>query len=204
MRKEGVMEDLIEEKLQAVCSMGEVSTSLVQRKFKVGYSRAAKFTDKLEEEGIIEKQEIHTPRKILDKEKFIKAGKQYFSELFKFYHPDLKDIMDKHFPSIEEYVEIAETLIVNDCFAKKVDSVMWSKFSEQQNKEERKNSFHVSVYGNYCRSRIAALIVNDFISKSIKENLNYLLDNFWILRVKNYKSFLEEDYGKSNEDNESV
>ena len=198
------MENFINKKLQEICHIGEVSTSLVQRKFKVGYSRAAKFTDKLEEEGIIEKQEIHTPRKILDKEKFIKAGKQYFSELFKFYHPDLKDIMDKHFPSINEYVEIAETLISNDYFTKKVDSVLWSKYSEQQNKEKRRESLHLSVYGNYCRSRIVALIVNDFISKALKDELNYSLDYFWLKRVENYKSFLEEDYGKSNEDNESV
>ena len=42
-----------------------VSTSLLQRKLGIGYSRAAKIIDRMEEEGLVSKADGSKPRNIL-------------------------------------------------------------------------------------------------------------------------------------------
>lgn len=42
-----------------------VSTSLIQRKFKIGYARAARIIDQMEERGIISTYMGSKPRKVL-------------------------------------------------------------------------------------------------------------------------------------------
>ena len=44
---------------------GKISASLVQRRFKVGYNRAARIIDLLEERGIIGPQNGSKPREVL-------------------------------------------------------------------------------------------------------------------------------------------
>ena len=46
---------------------GKISASLVQRRFKVGYNRAARIIDLLEERGIIGPQNGSKPREVLVK-----------------------------------------------------------------------------------------------------------------------------------------
>lgn len=46
-------EELYEEAVNFVIEAGKASTSLLQRKFKIGYSKAARFIDKMEENGIV-------------------------------------------------------------------------------------------------------------------------------------------------------
>jgi S-DNA-T family DNA segregation ATPase FtsK/SpoIIIE len=60
-----------------------VSTSLLQRKLGIGYSRAAKIIDRMEEEGLVSKPDGAKPRNILiSAEQFIEryvegdAGKE--------------------------------------------------------------------------------------------------------------------------------
>ena len=58
-------EPLIEDAIQAVLEAGKASTSYLQRKLRVGYSRAARIIDMLEEHGIVSPQEGSKPREIL-------------------------------------------------------------------------------------------------------------------------------------------
>ena len=45
--------------------MGQVSTSALQRKLKLGFARAARIVDELEEMGVIGPSEGAKPRKVL-------------------------------------------------------------------------------------------------------------------------------------------
>jgi S-DNA-T family DNA segregation ATPase FtsK/SpoIIIE len=58
-------DELYEEAKQAVIEAGKASTSYLQRKLKVGYSRGARLIDMLEERGVIGPQEGSKPRAIL-------------------------------------------------------------------------------------------------------------------------------------------
>lgn len=59
-------DDLYEEARQAVIEAGKASTSYLQRRLKVGYSRGARLIDLLEERGVIGKGEGSRPREILE------------------------------------------------------------------------------------------------------------------------------------------
>lgn len=53
------------EAIEAVIDMGQASASFIQRRFKVGYARAARIIDQMEERGIISGYEGSKPRKVL-------------------------------------------------------------------------------------------------------------------------------------------
>ena len=53
------------EAIEAVIEMGQASASYIQRKFKVGYARAGRIIDQMEERGIISGYEGSKPRKVL-------------------------------------------------------------------------------------------------------------------------------------------
>ena len=59
-------DDLYEEAKQAVIDAGKASTSYLQRKLRIGYSRAARLIDILEERGVIGPADGARPREILD------------------------------------------------------------------------------------------------------------------------------------------
>jgi len=61
-------DELYEDAKQAVIEAGKASTSYLQRKLRVGYSRAARLVDLLEERGVISPADGAKPRKILDDE----------------------------------------------------------------------------------------------------------------------------------------
>ncbi|MFM2381565.1 MAG: cell division protein ftsK, segregation ATPase FtsK/SpoIIIE, family, partial [Candidatus Parcubacteria bacterium] len=58
-------DDLYEDAKQAVLEAGKASTSYIQRKLRVGYSRAARLIDILEERGVIGPADGARPREIL-------------------------------------------------------------------------------------------------------------------------------------------
>jgi S-DNA-T family DNA segregation ATPase FtsK/SpoIIIE len=59
-------DDLYEDARLAVIEGGKASTSYLQRRLRVGYSRAARLIDMLEERGVIGPGEGSKPRQILD------------------------------------------------------------------------------------------------------------------------------------------
>jgi S-DNA-T family DNA segregation ATPase FtsK/SpoIIIE len=63
--EEGIEDSLYEEAKKAVLVSGKASTSWLQRKLGIGYSRSAKLIDTLEQEGVIGTSNGLTPREIL-------------------------------------------------------------------------------------------------------------------------------------------
>jgi len=59
------VDEYLEQAIDTVVSDGQASVSFIQRKFKVGYSRAARIIDQLEERGIVGGHEGSKPRKVL-------------------------------------------------------------------------------------------------------------------------------------------
>ncbi len=58
-------DEMIEKAIEVVVDMGQASTSLLQRKLKLGYARAARIMDEMEEMGIIGPYEGSKPRQVL-------------------------------------------------------------------------------------------------------------------------------------------
>ncbi len=58
-------DELYEDAKEAVIEAGKASTSYIQRKLRVGYSRAARLMDLLEENGIISPADGVEPRRVL-------------------------------------------------------------------------------------------------------------------------------------------
>lgn len=58
-------DELLPQVINMVIEQGQASTSLIQRKFKLGYSRAARILDQMEASGIVGPFEGSKPRKIL-------------------------------------------------------------------------------------------------------------------------------------------
>ena len=59
------VDEFLEQAIDMVVNDGQASASYIQRKFKVGYSRAARIIDQLEERGIVGGHEGSKPRKVL-------------------------------------------------------------------------------------------------------------------------------------------
>jgi S-DNA-T family DNA segregation ATPase FtsK/SpoIIIE len=60
-------DDMYEEARQCVLEAGKASTSYLQRKLKVGYARAARLMDMLEERGVVSAGDGAKPREVLEK-----------------------------------------------------------------------------------------------------------------------------------------
>lgn len=58
-------DELYEDAKEAVIEAGKASTSYIQRKLRVGYSRAARLMDMLEEKGVIGPANGAEPRKVI-------------------------------------------------------------------------------------------------------------------------------------------
>ncbi len=65
--KEEYDDPLYDEIVEFVITSGKASASLLQRRFKLGYNRAARIIDLLEERGIIGPQNGSKPREVLVK-----------------------------------------------------------------------------------------------------------------------------------------
>lgn len=65
--EEGVFDDLYDEAEQVVVEEGKASSSYLQRKLGIGYSRAVALIDALEKEGVIGPSDGAKPREILKK-----------------------------------------------------------------------------------------------------------------------------------------
>ena len=62
---EEVDDDLYDDAVQLIIEMQSASVSMLQRKFRVGYTRAARLIDAMEERGIVGPYEGSKPRKVL-------------------------------------------------------------------------------------------------------------------------------------------
>ncbi len=58
-------DELLSEAIEFVVNNGQASSSMLQRKFKIGFNRAARMIDSMEERGIVGQNEGSKPRKVL-------------------------------------------------------------------------------------------------------------------------------------------
>ena len=63
--EENDIDSLLMEAIKAVVETGQASTSFIQRRFKVGYARAGRIIDQMEERGVISGYQGSKPREIL-------------------------------------------------------------------------------------------------------------------------------------------
>lgn len=61
----GDEDELLEEAIRISIQLGEVSTSLIQRKLRIGYNRAARIIEQLEAKGIISGRDGNKPRQVI-------------------------------------------------------------------------------------------------------------------------------------------
>ena len=58
-------DELLMDAIECVVEAGQASTSMIQRRLKVGYARAGRIIDELEQRGIIGPHEGSKPRQVL-------------------------------------------------------------------------------------------------------------------------------------------
>lgn len=56
---------MLNDAIKVVVENGQASTSLLQRKLKLGYARAARIIDEMEQRGVVGPYEGSKPRKVL-------------------------------------------------------------------------------------------------------------------------------------------
>jgi S-DNA-T family DNA segregation ATPase FtsK/SpoIIIE len=72
-REDGEKDPLFEKAVELILLTGQASASYLQRKMKLGYARAARIIDQMEQEGIVGPSEGSKPREILvDAESYLK------------------------------------------------------------------------------------------------------------------------------------
>lgn len=71
----GDQDDLFEEAVRTVCQYDRASSSLLQRRLRVGYARAARILDELEAAGIVSPGEGSKPRDVL-----VRNADEYFQQ----------------------------------------------------------------------------------------------------------------------------
>ncbi|WP_315067449.1 DNA translocase FtsK 4TM domain-containing protein [uncultured Clostridium sp.] len=59
------VDELLNDVINAVVEYGQASTSFIQRKFRIGFNRASRIMDQLEERGIISEKDGSRPRQVL-------------------------------------------------------------------------------------------------------------------------------------------
>lgn len=70
------VDSLLAEAIECVVMQGQASTSMIQRRFRVGYNRAARIVDQMEARGIVGPQDGARPRQVL-------ISEEEFEELYK-------------------------------------------------------------------------------------------------------------------------
>ncbi|MCG4735098.1 hypothetical protein L0M92_15950, partial [Casaltella massiliensis] len=58
-------DELLGDAIEFVVESGQASASMLQRKFKIGFNRAARLIDSMEERSIVGQSEGSKPRKVL-------------------------------------------------------------------------------------------------------------------------------------------
>ncbi|MBI4467322.1 MAG: DNA translocase FtsK 4TM domain-containing protein [Acidobacteria bacterium] len=68
-----VDDELYEEAVRIVCELGKASTSTLQRRLRIGYGRAARLIDMMQQEGLVGPPDGSKPREVIRKRDFSRA-----------------------------------------------------------------------------------------------------------------------------------
>ena len=69
-------DELLPEAIECVVHAGQASVSMLQRRFRIGYNRAARIVEMMEERGIVGPQDGSRPRQVLLTEDELNAMKE--------------------------------------------------------------------------------------------------------------------------------
>ncbi len=102
-------DELFDEAKELILQAGKASTSYLQRRLKIGYARAARLMDLLEEAGVVGPADGAKPREILITEKEIAQREDYEG-------PNMKPVFqeDLEFEESEENGEVVESKIEDE------------------------------------------------------------------------------------------
>lgn len=76
-------DELLPEAIELAINMGQASASMIQRKFKVGYARAGRIIDQMEERGIISGYDGSKPRQaLISKEEWAEMKGENYEEAY--------------------------------------------------------------------------------------------------------------------------
>jgi S-DNA-T family DNA segregation ATPase FtsK/SpoIIIE len=75
-------DEFLMDAIELAVNMGQISASMVQRKFKVGYARAGRIVDQMEERGIISGHQGSKPRQVLVSEEEWEEMQEQGEEVF--------------------------------------------------------------------------------------------------------------------------
>lgn len=67
-------DELYEEAVKIVLQYDRASPSLLQRKLQIGFNRAARLIEQLEEKGVVDSGDGSTPRKVLVSKDYLKKS----------------------------------------------------------------------------------------------------------------------------------
>ena len=124
---DGNDEPLFDEGVQEVIRAGKASTSFLQRRLKIGYSRAARMIDLMEEAGVVGQGEGAKPRDIL-----VSAWPPRDESPVPTANDDYEEAFSKKDRSINE-PEPVQTAVVDDApWDEKIDDAWFAKEDETQ------------------------------------------------------------------------
>jgi S-DNA-T family DNA segregation ATPase FtsK/SpoIIIE len=68
-------DELLSKAMKIAFEKGEISTSMIQRKLKLGYARAGRIIDEMEEKGYVSERQGSNPRRVLvSYDEFFQSG----------------------------------------------------------------------------------------------------------------------------------
>jgi transposase len=93
-------DELLVDAIELAVQMGNASASMIQRKFKVGYARAGRIIDQMEERGIVSGYDGSKPRQTLISQEQWEEMKEAGVDSVKF-----EDVDEDEYEEVEEDVE---------------------------------------------------------------------------------------------------
>lgn len=136
-------DEYFDEARQIVIAMGKASTSLLQRKLKIGYSRAARIMDILEEAGVVGASDGSRPREILVNEREVEDFSEGFDIQDNELQPNFDDDEDEELEAvvadddeIEEALEVLDEIDEDDEIQKEEEIKTRKSVEESESEDE--------------------------------------------------------------------
>ena len=107
-------EELLPEAIETVVDAGQASVSMLQRRFRIGYNRASRIIDTLEEQGIIGPADGERPRQVLLAEEELSQIKESM--------PPIKSFMEVL--TMEEDLDVDQPVLIDNQLMEAIEIVV--------------------------------------------------------------------------------